>query len=58
MKEEVMQKLGAILNALNIITVNGKSNLVNLSGSIAVIEEVMTMLNKASFESESVADDK
>lgn len=58
MKEEVMQKLGAVLNALNVITVNGKNNLVNLSGSIAVVEEVMTMLNKASFESESVADDK
>ena len=44
MKEQIMQRLGAVLNALNSISVSGKSNLANLSGSIAVIEEVHTML--------------
>ena len=48
MKDEIMQKLGAVINALNHICVSGKANLTNLSGSIAVIEEVASMLNGAS----------
>ncbi len=47
MKEEIMQRLGAVLNALNNITVSGKHNLANLSGSIAVLEEISGMLNDA-----------
>lgn len=47
MKDEIMQRLNAVLNALNTISVNGKQNLTNLSGSIAVIEEVAGMLNEA-----------
>ena len=37
-------------------TVNGKQNLANLSGSIAVIEEVAAMLSDASIEKASAAD--
>ena len=47
MKNEIMQKLNAVLNALNSISVNGKSNLVNLSGSISVLEDVATALSAA-----------
>ena len=39
MKDEIMNRLAAVLNALNAVSVNGKQNLANLSGSIAVIEE-------------------
>ncbi len=47
MKDEIMNRLGVILNALNIIPVSGKQNLANLSGSIALIEEVLEMLDGA-----------
>jgi len=47
MKDEIMQRIGAVLNALNGINVSGKHNLVNLSGSIAVIEEIASMLSDA-----------
>ncbi len=46
MKDEIMNRLAAVLNALNAVSVNGKQNLANLSGSIAVIEEVAAMLVK------------
>lgn len=45
MKTEIMQRLNLILGALNSISVSGKSNLANLSGSIAMLEEVAQMLN-------------
>nr|DAY13051.1 MAG TPA: hypothetical protein [Caudoviricetes sp.] len=48
MKDEIMNRLAAVLNALNAVSVNGKQNLANLSGSIAVIEEVAAMLSDAS----------
>jgi hypothetical protein len=47
MKTEIMQRLNLILGALNSISVSGKSNLANLSGSIAMLEEVAQMLNGA-----------
>lgn len=40
MKEFIMQRINAVLNALNNISVSGKQNLGNLSGSIAVLEEL------------------
>lgn len=56
MKDEIMNRLAAVLNALNAVSVNGKQNLANLSGSIAVIEEVAVMLSDASIEKASAAD--
>lgn len=56
MKDEIMNRLAAVLNALNAVSVNGKQNLANLSGSIAVIEEVTAMLSDASIERASAAD--
>lgn len=47
MKNEIMQKLSAVINALNSISVSGKNNLANLSGSISVLEEVAITLNDA-----------
>lgn len=47
MKDEIMQRLNVILNALNNITVSGKANLANLSGSIVMLEEVGTILSGA-----------
>ena len=47
MKTEIMQRLNLILGALNSISVSGKSNLANLSGSIAMLEEMAQMLNGA-----------
>ena len=47
MKDEIMQRLIAAVNALNTIPGSGKQNLANLSGSINVIEEVLGMLDGA-----------
>lgn len=47
MKDEIMQRLIAAVNALNTIPVSGKQNLANLSGSINVIEKVLGMLDGA-----------
>ena len=47
MKDEIMQRLIAAVNALNTIPVSWKQNLANLSGSINVIEEVLGMLDGA-----------
>ena len=47
MKDQVMQQLGFVLNALNNVYVKGKANLANLSGSIAILEE--DVLNNAEF---------
>ncbi len=47
MKDEIMQRIAVVLNALNTIPVSGKQNLANLSGSIAMIEEIAGMLEGA-----------
>lgn len=47
MKEDIMQRLSVTLNALNSVSVSGKANLANLSGSIAMLEEIATMLTTA-----------
>ena len=47
MKEDILQRLDLTLGALNSISVKGKENLANLSGSIAMIEEVMKILHGA-----------
>ena len=51
MKEEILQHINIVINVLNNISVNGKSNLANLSGSIAMIEEVYTLLKDAEVKS-------
>ncbi len=47
MKDQVMQRLSLVLNALDNISVRGKANLANLSGSITMLEEVAQILNNA-----------
>lgn len=58
MKNEIMQKLSAVINALNSISVSGKSNLANLSGSISVLEEVAITLNDAIITEKEKENDK
>ena len=58
MKDEIMQRLNVVLNALNSISVSGKANLANLSGSIAVLEELGAMLSDAEIMSPEKADGK
>jgi len=40
MNKNILNKVASVINALNGIEVKGKTNLMNLSGSIAVLEEV------------------
>lgn len=56
MKDEIMQRLIAVVNALNTIPVSGKQNLANLSGSINVVEEVLGMLDGADVTQKVTAD--
>ena len=43
-QHEVINRLVAVLNALDNISVRGKPNLANLSGSIAILEETRDIL--------------
>lgn len=47
MKQEILKKLSIVLNALNNISVSGKVNLANLSGSITMLEEISGALSGA-----------
>lgn len=58
MKEDIMQRLTVTLNALNSVSVSGKVNLANLSGSIAMLEEVASLLNSAVITPNEDATDK
>lgn len=58
MKDEIMQRLNVVLNALNSISVSGKANLANLSGSIAVLEELGAILNDAEITNPEKTDGK
>lgn len=58
MKNEIMQKLSAVINVLNSISVSGKNNLANLSGSISVLEEVAITLNDAIVTEKEKENDK
>ena len=58
MKEDIMQILTVTLNALNSVSVSGKANLANLSGSIAMLEEVASLLNSAVITPNEDATDK
>lgn len=40
MNKDIVNKIVSVVNALNGIEVKGKTNLMNLSGSIAVLEDV------------------
>lgn len=40
MNKQTLNKLASVINALNSIEVKGKTNLMNLGGCIAVIEEL------------------
>lgn len=45
MKEQIMQNLAAVLNALNNVSTSGKENLGNLSGSIVMLENIFAVLS-------------
>lgn len=47
MTKEIIDKLSAIDGALNCVSVSGKTNLSNLSGSIALLEAVIEELKRA-----------
>ena len=56
MKNEIIQKLGAVINALNNVYVKGEQNLANLSGSITILKEVAEQVNV--LEVKTIDDDK
>ena len=58
MTEDIMQRLTVTLNALNSVSVSGTANLANLSGSIAMLEEVASLLNSAVITPNEDATDK
>ena len=52
MKDEIMQRIISVINALNNVTVKGEQNLANLSGSITVLKEAANLLSSAKFAEE------
>ena len=53
MKDEIMQRLLSVINALNNVSVKGENNLANLSGSITILREVAGMVANADFVEET-----
>ena len=49
-KSEKLNRLSSVMSALNNIEVKGRSNLINLSGSIAIIEEILNDIKEAESE--------
>lgn len=49
----IIQNLATVRNALDQIEVRGKQNLINLSGSIDIIEAIITNLQKEAKEKTS-----
>lgn len=46
MKENIIQNINAVINALNNVTVCGKQNLYNLSGSIKILEDIVSYIER------------
>lgn len=44
MKNEIIQKLSVVINALNATSVCGKQNCANMCGSISALEEIIVAL--------------
>lgn len=53
MKNEIMQRIVSVINALNNVSVKGEQNLANLSGSITVLRETAEIIANAKFEEET-----
>lgn len=53
MKNEIMQRIVSVINALNNVSVKGEQNLANLSGSITVLREVAEIVAAAKIEEET-----
>lgn len=45
MKEQVLQNIGAVINALNQVSTKGEENLSNLGGSISMLRKVYDQIN-------------
>ena len=60
MNEQIQRYLTMAINALNVVTVCGKQNLQNLSGSIELLENVRAMMEQqkqeATMQQEEVQD--
>lgn len=46
MEKNIKQKLLSVYNALNNVEVKGRNNCATIAGSITVIEEILSELNK------------
>lgn len=58
MKNEILQRLDAVIGALNRVFVCGVDNLGNQSGSIVMLEEVKRMLQSVDFVEDTKAETK
>ncbi len=52
MKQEITNRITHVLLALGNITVSGKNNLLNLGGSIGILEEVLQIIEEPKDEPE------
>lgn len=54
---DVLKKLNSVITALNGVDVKGKTNLMNLGGSIAILEEVANTLQTCTMNKREVSED-
>ena len=57
MKNEIIQRIVSVINALNNVTVKGEQNLANMSGSITLLREVAEMLAKVNIAEEKTSEE-
>ena len=58
MKENMMQQLAAVIRALDNVSVCGRQNLANLSGSISVLEDLMKQIAACEINEDSAHENK
>lgn len=56
MKNDILNKLALTINALNNVSVHGKSNLDNLGGSIAMLYEIQRIIEATEISSSEAGD--
>ncbi len=58
MKEQILQQIGAVINALGTITVSGKQNCGNIVGSISILEQIIQQLSVVEFAPDENGEDQ
>ena len=53
MKEEIMQRISAVINALNTVSVSGKHNYNTMAGCISILEGMVEQLAEVEIQKQT-----